>query len=85
MDRLHGPLEDRPVELEAGRPPVPREVPGPGRLDLLSGQPRPLACVALAEARLELDVEADGAAQDLGGPPRPLQVGRDDRVDRREG
>ena len=77
-----GALEERVLGLEARWALVVVDEAGPAGVDLLAGQPRPLAGVALAQERLDHDrADPDGLADDGRGVGRPLEVGGDDDVD----
>ena len=58
-----------------------REGVGVALLDLVAGQPFPRAEAALAQARIEPDVQAEPSRHDLCGLPRARQVARVDSVD----
>ena len=62
------------------RPPA-REGVGISLLDLVPGQAFPRAEPALAQARIEPDVEAEPTGHDLGGLPSARQIARIDHVD----
>ena len=84
-ERRRHPFHDGSVGLEPRRPAVGLQIPRPVALDLVMGEPLPLAHVGLAESTVGREQsEPQGAGDDRCGDAGPVQVAAGDRIERAE-